>query len=218
MERLVHRRVRGRGEPRPARAASPHRGRLLGPRRRRRRDLLATLVRNADRVAVACLAQLVNVIAPVLTEPGGDAWKQATFHPIALTAQHARGVALDARVEAPAFATARHGEVPGVSATVTWDAASGSLVALLVNRTADAVEARVEHLGFADVALAEASVIGADDNVRGASSTDAAADLAARGAAAAPKPLEGVATDGDVSTVPLPAESWSLVRFTARVA
>lgn len=181
-------------------------------------DLLATLVRNADRVAVACVAQLVNVIAPMLTEPGGEAWKQTTFHPIALTAAHARGVALDARIEGPSLATAKHGDVSGVSGTVTWDAGSGSLVALLVNRTAEPVEARVEHLGFADVALAEASVIVADDNVRGASSTDAAADLAARGAAAAPQPLEGVTTDGEVSTVVLPAESWSLVRFTARVA
>ncbi|MGR0220757.1 arabinosylfuranosidase ArfA [Agromyces sp. ZXT2-6] len=181
-------------------------------------DLLATLVRNADRVAVACLAQLVNVIAPMLTEPGGDAWKQATFHPIALTAAHARGVALDARIDGPALATVKHGEVAGVSGTVTWDSESGSLVALLVNRTAEPVEARLEHLGFADVALAEASVIVADDNVRGAVSTDAAAELAARGASAAPKTLDGVATDGDVSTVTLPAESWSLVRFTARVA
>jgi alpha-N-arabinofuranosidase len=181
-------------------------------------DLLATLVRNADRVAVACLAQLVNVIAPMLTEPGGDAWKQTTFHPIALTAAHARGVTLDARVDGPAFATAKHGEIAGVSGTVTWDAESGSLVAMLVNRTSEPVEARLEHLGFADVVLAEASVIVADDNVRGASSTDPAADLAARGAAAAPRPLEGVATDGDVSIVTLPAESWSLVRFTARVA
>ncbi|WP_353813411.1 alpha-N-arabinofuranosidase [Agromyces sp. SYSU T00266] len=181
-------------------------------------DLLATLIRNADRVAVACLAQLVNVIAPMLTEPGGDAWKQTTFHPIALTAAHATGVALDARVDGPTLATDRHGEVAGVSATVTWDAVSGSLVAILVNRTAEPVGAAVEHLGFADVALAEASVVVADDNARGASSTDAAAGLAARGAAAAPLPLEGVATVGDVTTVPLPPESWALVRLTARVA
>ncbi|WP_438854260.1 arabinosylfuranosidase ArfA [Agromyces sp. M3QZ16-3] len=181
-------------------------------------DLLATLIRNADRVAIACLAQLVNVIAPMLTEPGGDAWKQTTFHPIALTAAHARGVALDARVDGPILPTDTHGEVAGLSATVTWDADGGSLVAILVNRTADPVDAVVEHLGFADVGLVEASVIVADDNVRGASSTDAAVDLAARGAASAPRPLERISTAGDATTVPLPPESWALVRFTARVA
>ena len=46
-------------------------------------NLLISLLRHADRVAVACLAQLVNVIAPIMTEPGGPAWRQTTFHPFA---------------------------------------------------------------------------------------------------------------------------------------
>ncbi len=48
-------------------------------------NLLIALLRHADRVAVACLAQLVNVIAPMMTEPGGPAWRQTTFHPFAAT-------------------------------------------------------------------------------------------------------------------------------------
>ena len=181
-------------------------------------DLLATLLRNADRVAVACLAQLVNVIAPILTEPGGDAWRQTTFHPIALTAAHAKGVALDARIDGPSLTSEKHGTVDGVSATITWDAATGSLVAICSNRTASPVETTLEHLGFSGVALVEASVIVAGANERGAASTDAPADLAARGAAAAPAPLDGVVVGDGVTTVTLPAESWSLLRFTAVVA
>ena len=34
-------------------------------------NLLITLLRHADRVKMACLAQLVNVIAPIRSEPGG---------------------------------------------------------------------------------------------------------------------------------------------------
>ena len=64
-------------------------------------DLLITLLRNTDRVHSASLAQLVNVIAPIMTEPGGRAWKQTTFHPFALTSQHAKGTVLQLAVESP---------------------------------------------------------------------------------------------------------------------
>ena len=35
--------------------------------------VLITLMNNADRVKAACLAQLVNVIGAIMTEPGGPA-------------------------------------------------------------------------------------------------------------------------------------------------
>ena len=42
---------------------------------------LNTFIRRADRVKIACIAQLVNVIAPIMTETGGPAWKQTTYYP-----------------------------------------------------------------------------------------------------------------------------------------
>lgn len=54
-------------------------------------SLLIALLRHADRVTVACLAQLVNVIAPIMTEPGGAAWRQTTFFPFAQAAKYGRG-------------------------------------------------------------------------------------------------------------------------------
>jgi Alpha-L-arabinofuranosidase C-terminal domain len=50
-------------------------------------NLLISLLRHSDRVTAACLAQLVNVIAPIRAEPGGPAWRQTTFHPFATTAR-----------------------------------------------------------------------------------------------------------------------------------
>ena len=61
-------------------------------------NLLISLIRHADRVTAASLAQLVNVIAPIMTEPGGPAWRQTTFFPFAVTSRLARGS--DARAEA----------------------------------------------------------------------------------------------------------------------
>jgi alpha-N-arabinofuranosidase len=47
-------------------------------------NLLISLLRHSDRVTAACQAQLVNVIAPIRSEPGGPAWRQTIFHPFAL--------------------------------------------------------------------------------------------------------------------------------------
>ncbi|MCL2316873.1 MAG: alpha-L-arabinofuranosidase, partial [Actinomycetia bacterium] len=70
-------------------------------------DLLITLLRHADRVKAACQAQLVNVIAPIMTVPGGPAWRQTAFHPFALMARHASGEVLRLAVDAPQIDTAK---------------------------------------------------------------------------------------------------------------
>ena len=54
-------------------------------------NLLISLLRHTDRVHSASLAQLVNVIAPIMTEPGGRSWKQTIFHPFAQASRYARG-------------------------------------------------------------------------------------------------------------------------------
>ena len=50
-----------------------------------------SLLNHADRVKVACLAQLVNVIAPIMTETGGTAWRQTIFHPFSDFSNLGRG-------------------------------------------------------------------------------------------------------------------------------
>ncbi len=62
--------------------------------------------------AVACQAQLVNVIAPISTEPGGPVWKQTTYHPFALTSRYGRGTVLQLATRGPVHETGRWGEVP----------------------------------------------------------------------------------------------------------
>ena len=58
--------------------------------------MLLALIRNADRVKIGCIAQLVNVIAPILTENGGRAWRQTTFYPYLHASLYGRGVSLRA--------------------------------------------------------------------------------------------------------------------------
>src|SRR6185436_3933323 len=95
---------------------------------------LITLLRNTDRVAVACQAQLVNVIAPIRTERGGPAWRQTIFHPFALTARHAHGEVLRVEPTCPTLDTTAHGEVAVLDAVATHDADSGAVTLFAVNR------------------------------------------------------------------------------------
>ncbi|WP_394434410.1 arabinosylfuranosidase ArfA [Streptomyces sp. SGAir0957] len=96
-------------------------------------SLLIALLRHADRVTVACLAQLVNVIAPIMTEPGGPAWRQTTFHPFAQASKYGRGEVLDVRVSGPTYETRRHGTAPLLHATAVR-AADGTVTVFAVNR------------------------------------------------------------------------------------
>jgi alpha-N-arabinofuranosidase len=98
-------------------------------------NLLISLLNHADRVTSASLAQLVNVIAPIMTEPGGPAWRQTTFFPFALTSRLAKGTALDVKLEADAYSTDAYGVVPLVDAAATFDAATGTTAVFLVNRS-----------------------------------------------------------------------------------
>jgi alpha-L-arabinofuranosidase len=62
------------------------------------------LLNHADRVRAACLAQLVNVIAPIMTETGGPAWRQTIFHPFAQMSRLGRGRVLRAQIDSPTYA------------------------------------------------------------------------------------------------------------------
>ncbi|MET3806082.1 alpha-N-arabinofuranosidase [Nakamurella sp. UYEF19] len=98
-------------------------------------SLLISLLRHADRVTSASLAQLVNVIAPIRSEPDGPAWRQTIFHPFAQTAARAKGRVLRTTQTAPTLPTARYGDAPVVDSVLTHDEDSGSLVLFAINRS-----------------------------------------------------------------------------------
>ena len=100
-------------------------------------DLLITLLRHADVVHAASLAQLVNVIAPIMTEPGGPSWRQTIFYPFALTARYARGGSvLRSLQNGDTYETSRYGQVPMID-SVAVRGADGSLSVFAVNRSLD---------------------------------------------------------------------------------
>ena len=95
--------------------------------------MLITLMRNANRVKLACLAQLVNVIAPIMTNERGM-WRQTIFYPYLWALQFARGMVLDILVQSPTYPGGQPDPVPYVDATATVDPESGKTTLFLLNR------------------------------------------------------------------------------------
>lgn len=65
--------------------------------------LMNTLINNCDRVKIACLAQLVNVIAPIMTAPDGGMFRQTIYYPFYYASKYGRGEALQAEIDCPKY-------------------------------------------------------------------------------------------------------------------
>ena len=119
---------------------------------------MITLMNNADRVKTACLAQLVNIIGPIMTEPGGPAWRQTIFHPFATAAQFGRGDVLRATVQTDAYATDMHPKLDYLLASVVHEEESGIATIFALNRSAhDEMDLTVELRGLGNRQLVSAT-------------------------------------------------------------
>lgn len=108
---------------------------------------LHSFIRHADIVSIACLAQIVNVIAPVLTSPDGILL-QTIYWPFRLLREVVSGEALHASVRCPEMATRQYGDVPVLDAVATHDAETGRGSVSLVNRDpSSGVEVTVDIAG-----------------------------------------------------------------------
>ena len=170
-------------------------------------DLLITLLRHADRVAIACQAQLVNVIAPIRTEPGGPAWRQTIFHPFAHTSRLAQGEVLQLAMDSPTCPTAKYGDVPALDATATWDAQAGALSVFAVHRgTAEPLDVVLTLAQLQATGVSEAMVLAEDDHHL--TNTQDDPDRVR------PRELAATLTDG-VLRFTLPPVSWAAISLTA---
>ena len=98
-------------------------------------SMLMTLQNNCNRVKIACLAQLVNVIAPIMTQTGGKAWAQTIFYPFLYASAYGRGIALKPVIDAPVFSTAQRQHASYLTASVIFRPEAGEIVVFAVNRS-----------------------------------------------------------------------------------
>jgi alpha-N-arabinofuranosidase len=95
--------------------------------------LLNTLIRNADRVKLACLAQLVNVIAPLMTN-ANSVLRQTIFYPYSWALQFAHGASLNLFTESSTYEVTGLGQVPHLDVAGSLDAVNGKISLFVLNR------------------------------------------------------------------------------------
>lgn len=127
-------------------------------------SMLMTLQNNCDRVKMACLAQLVNVIAPIMTETGGRAWAQTIFYPFVYASNRGNGIVLRSVEKCETFATAKRDSASYLKSSVIWNPETGEVTVFAVNRSQEeAMELKVDLQGFDGLALKEHVELYCDD-------------------------------------------------------
>lgn len=171
--------------------------------------MLITLMKHADRVKMACLAQLVNVIAPIMTDQnGGPAWKQTIFYPYLHASKYGRGTVLKPVVKTPVHDTAMHDNVTDMESVVVWNEEKEEITIFAVNRNLkDDLELTTDLRGFEGYKLIEHIVL---------ESSDMNLTNSAGGQLVAPKTCSQSEMDDGIMTSLLHAASWNVIRLGAR--
>ena len=168
--------------------------------------MLITLIKHADRVKMACLAQLVNVIAPIMTDAAGGAWKQTIFYPFMHASKYGRGVALLPVMNSTKHATAKHDEITDVESVAVYNEEKDEVTIFAVNRNLEEdVELTTDVRSFEGYRILEHIVMENED-------------LKAGNSLAGEKvyPVNGderSKLDGGVLTSVIKKASWNVIRL-----
>ncbi|RUS46641.1 alpha-N-arabinofuranosidase [Cohnella sp. AR92] len=169
--------------------------------------MLISMLKRADRVKMACMAQLVNVIAPIMTENGGRAWKQTIYYPYMHASVLGRGTVLQPLVSSPKYDCADFTDVPYVETVAVHNEEAGELTVFAVNRhLTDALPFDIDLRSFGSASLIEHILMECDD-VYAANTAEQPDRVAPRNGAGT------VASEGAVFTAQLPKASWNVLRF-----
>ena len=165
--------------------------------------MLITILKNADRVKVACMAQLVNVIAPIMTRPGGGAWAQTIYWPLMQASTLGRGRSLLPQITSEKFDTKHYSDVPVVDAAAVMDD-DGNVTIFAVNRDLmEDVELTCDLRSFGSFRQINHSVLHHDD-VKATNTEDHPDTVLPH---EIPAKLDG-------NPLVLPAASWNVIRLT----
>jgi len=167
--------------------------------------ILNTLMRNADRVKIACLAQLINVIAPIMTNAKGSL-RQTIFYPYSFALQYARGAVLNLLVDSPTYEAPQMGQVPYVDAAGTLNSADGKVSLFILNR--DLNKAHTVEINWQDKApsqvLNSTTLTGTD--LKAINSFDAPKRVV-------PQTTDKPSTSGGRTKFEVPARSYTVIQW-----
>ena len=177
-----------------------------------------SLLNHADRVTAACLAQLVNAIAPIMTETGGAAWRQTIFWPFMHFSRLGRGRVLRTEISSPTYAT-RYNDpngpddtffplpsVPYLKLSVVHDPDGRRLTLFALNRSlTDELPLRLDAMGYDGLALKQAVQL--HDTDLHATNSKVQPDRVK------PRTLGSVRVHGDRLEATLAPASWNVIEL-----
>lgn len=168
-------------------------------------SMLITILRHADRVKMACLAQLVNVIAPIMTSDTG-VWRQTTFYPYLHAATYGQGTVLNTIVQSPTYESAKYGEAAYLDSVVVYNDAKDELVVFAVNKDLEEdMEVSIELKQFADYKIVEHITMHHDDIK--AINTEAEPDKVVPSVGGKSEVADGILT------ATFESKSWNVIRM-----
>jgi alpha-L-arabinofuranosidase len=169
--------------------------------------IINTLMRNADRIKIACLAQLVNVIAPLVTNTGG-LLRQTIYYPYSWALQFGRGNVLNVLVESPTYEVSGMGQVPYLDVAATLNPEAGTVSMFILNR--DLNKAHPVEINWQD--WVPNRVLGSSvltgGNLKAFNSFEAPQQVSPQAAAKPP-------TTGGRTRLELPACSYTVIQWEA---
>jgi alpha-N-arabinofuranosidase len=126
--------------------------------------LLITLLKHANRIKMACIAQLVNVIAPIMTANGGPVWLQTTYFPYLHASLFGRGKVLQPVIQSPKYDSKDFTDVPYLEAIAVHNEENGEITVFAVNRNlTEALDVELDIRSFGPVRLIEHIVLEHED-------------------------------------------------------
>ena len=169
--------------------------------------LVNSLLRHADRVKVACLAQLINVIAPIMTNSSG-LLRQTIYYPYKWALEYGRGAVLNLLVESPTYEVSKLGQVPYVDVAGTLTAQDGKVAIFALNR--DLSKAHVVEINWQDRTPGQVlvSTVLTGSDLKAFNTFDTAQKVAPQTFA---KPI----TSGGRTKLELPARSYTVIQWSA---
>jgi alpha-L-arabinofuranosidase len=126
--------------------------------------LLISLLKHADRVKVACLAQLINTIAPITTVTGGGLWLQTTYYPYLHASLYGRGTVLHPIIRSPKYDSKDFTDVPYLEAIAVYNEEQSQVTVFAVNRhLTEELDLQVDLRSFGEVKILEHLVLEHED-------------------------------------------------------
>ncbi|SDZ48119.1 alpha-N-arabinofuranosidase [Evansella caseinilytica] len=171
-------------------------------------SMLMTFLRHSDRVKIACMAQLINVIAPIMTETGGRAWKQTIFYPYAHVSAYGRGVALQPVVSSPKYDSKDFTDVPYLDTAAVYNEEKQEVTVFALNRhLQESLELHCDVRSFEDYQIVDHIVMEHDD-LKAVNTADSQAVQPHH---------NGVSVlDDGIVEAKLPKASWNVIRLRKR--